>query len=220
MGSEIAAPGSLLSAMLKREKDATHQRQVAQVEAAEVAAAAAEERLRRARATLEHAPLTGDKEKVDAAVAEKTEAEYALHAAMYSIQKLRGDFMDVDVGCGLPSAEAAAPAPTEINETDFAMVATRGQLIAAFGAFTGMEVSWFKKLQDTPGLLKARKFAGQGGRGHIAEPLFCPFQVMEWLVDPRRKKGRKLSKDRGWQLLELHFQRVYNQYSIGDTRTV
>lgn len=101
---------------------------------------------------------------------------------------------------------------------DFEMLATRQQLINAFGSFTGMDDSWFTNLKDTPKLKDARKVAGSGGKDSN-EPLFCPFEVMRWLTDPKKKKGRKLTSDKGWQLLERHFPKAYNQYSIGDTRT-
>ena len=101
---------------------------------------------------------------------------------------------------------------------DFAMLASREQLIEAFGRFTGMDVTWFKNLKDIPALLAARKVAGQGGRGHIAEPLFCPFEVMQWLANSKRRKGRKLGAEKAWELLEKNFPRVYNARSVGDPR--
>ncbi len=115
-------------------------------------------------------------------------------------------------GWGLPTKE---PEPAA---TDFAMLASREQLIAAFGAFTDMNADWFRNLKDTPALLAARRITGQGGRGHLAEPYFCPFAVMQWLVDGKRKKGRPLSGRKGWELLERHFPMVYASRSIGDPR--
>lgn len=104
------------------------------------------------------------------------------------------------------------------HRSDFAMLATRDQLIAAFGSFTGMDLMWFNNLKDIPALLRARKVVGQGGRGHIAEPWFCPFEVMQWLTDSKRRKGRKLSDDKAWDLLERHFPMVYNAQSVADPR--
>ena len=46
-----------------------------------------------------------------------------------------------------PQASDAVPAPIDIS-----LLATRRQLIAAFGSFTGMDMSWFKHLRDTPQL--------------------------------------------------------------------
>lgn len=109
--------------------------------------------------------------------------------------------------------------PTTSTSPDFSVLATRQQLIDAFGGFTGMNDSWFKNLKDSPKLKGARKVVGQGARGQTTEPLFCPYQVMLWLVDPKRRKGRGLSSNKGWQLLESHFPKAYNQFSVGDTRT-
>jgi len=118
---------------------------------------------------------------------------------------------------------STAAEKTNTSETyvaaNFSMLATREQLIDAFGKFTGMDLSWFRALSDLPKLLAARKVSGQGGRGHIAEPYFCPYEVMLWLVDPKRKKGRKLSVDKAWSILEEKFSLVYSQFSIGDPRT-
>lgn len=101
---------------------------------------------------------------------------------------------------------------------DYAMHATRDGLIDAFGPFTGMNKDWFKNLKDTPALARARKSPGQGGRGHIKEPYFCPIEVMQWLIDPRRKKGRRLSEEKGWEMLEKHFPKVYAKHSAADPR--
>jgi hypothetical protein len=104
------------------------------------------------------------------------------------------------------------------SDLDLSLLATRQQLIAAFGAFTGMDQGWFKNLTDTPGLLSARKIKGSGGRGHLQEPLFCPFDVMRWLVSDTRKKGRKLGEDKAWELLEKHFPKAYGAHSAADSR--
>ena len=68
-------------------------------------------------------------------------------------------------------------------------------------------------------LLNARKVAGQGGRGHIAEPLFCPFEVMQWLVDPNRRKGLPIQAATAWRMLKNHFPKVHAQYEVGDPNT-
>jgi hypothetical protein len=108
---------------------------------------------------------------------------------------------------------------TDSNDgPNFEMLATRHQLIQAFGAFTGMDAKWFDNLKDTPKLRSARKVTGKGGRGHIAEPLFCPYEVMVWLVDKKRRKGKNISNDTAWRLLERHFPEVYNERRIGDPR--
>lgn len=111
-------------------------------------------------------------------------------------------------------APTASPV-TVVAEIDLTMVATRDELIEAFGKFTGMDKSWFDNLTGTPRLMAARKFTGQGGR-NSAQPLFCPYEVMQWLADPKRKKGKPLSDTTAWRLLKNNFPKVYNQYSIGD----
>jgi hypothetical protein len=119
-----------------------------------------------------------------------------------------------------PAQDTATPALVEIEEIDFTMVATRKELIDAFGKFTGMDATWFDNLNTSPKLKAARKFTGQGGRGRIAEPLFCPYEVMQWLADPKRRKGKALSVTTAWRLLKSHFSKVHNQYSIGDPNAV
>jgi hypothetical protein len=124
------------------------------------------------------------------------------------------------------SAWAAYQAETKKTQTktafndgpDFKMLATRAQLITAFGAFTGMDATWFENLTDTPKLMNARKVIGKGGRGHIAEPFFCPYEVMVWLIDPKRRKGTPIQPNTAWRMLETHFPTVYNPRSIGDPR--
>lgn len=101
---------------------------------------------------------------------------------------------------------------------DLSLLATRAELIEAFGRFTGMESSWFKNIKDSPELLNARKVVGQGGRGQIREPLFCPFEVMKWVANQKRRKGRPVSENKAWELLEKNFYKVYCAYSVGDPR--
>jgi hypothetical protein len=114
-----------------------------------------------------------------------------------------------------PEATTPIPATVVAGEIDFSLLATRKQLIEAFGAFTGMDIQWFDNLTHAPKLEAARKFKGQGSR-HSAEPLFCPYEVMQWLADPKRKKGKPLVATTAWRLLKRHFPKVYNHYSIGD----
>jgi len=109
--------------------------------------------------------------------------------------------------------------PLAVAEVDRCLLATHQQLIDAFGSFTGMDNSWFSNLKDTPALLAARKVKGQGGRGHIVEPLFCPFHVLQWLIDPKRRKGRKLGKEKGWQLFERYFPRAHTVFETFDPRS-
>lgn len=118
-----------------------------------------------------------------------------------------------------PDAEPASQAvPVEQQEAiDFGMLATPEKLIDTFGNFTGMCKAWFDNLTDTPRLLAARKVTGTGGKHHTP-PLFCPFEVMQWLIDDKRKKGRKVSPEKAWQLLQSSFEKVYNARSAGDPR--
>ena len=127
-----------------------------------------------------------------------------------------------------PAATAAEPAPAvelapEADEAppleDHSTLATRAQLITAFGAFTGMSMEWFDNLTDKPALLRARKVRGVGARGKTREPLFCPWEVMLWLIDPERKKGRPFhSIGKPWELLEGRFPAAYVKHSMGDPR--
>lgn len=118
-----------------------------------------------------------------------------------------------------PEVEQAPITATVVTDgIDFTMVATRKELIDAFDKFTGMDKSWFDNLTTSPKLMAARKFTGQGGR-QSAEPLFCPYEVMQWLADPKRKKGKPLNDTTAWRLLKSHFPKVHNQYSIGDPNT-
>ena len=116
------------------------------------------------------------------------------------------------------ASTAPESAPEEGQALDTRLLATKDELISAFGPFTGMNADWFNNIRDKPALRAARRITGQGGRGHLAEPYFCPFAVMQWLVDSKRKTGRSLSERKGWELLERHFPMVYASLSIGDPR--
>ena len=107
------------------------------------------------------------------------------------------------LNCTLKSEHSEQPA-----EIDFRLLATRQQLISAFGKFTSMDMEWFKSLKDSPALLESRRVLGQGGRGHV-EPLFCPHAVMLWLIIPKRKKGKDMTKETGWRMLKAHFPNVH-----------
>lgn len=92
--------------------------------------------------------------------------------------------------------------------TPIEQLATRDELIAAFGAFTGMNGAWFENLLDKPALREARKVIGVGGR-NPKPALFCPFAVMTWLINPKRRTGKPLSEATGWRLLKHHFNDAY-----------
>ena len=105
-------------------------------------------------------------------------------------------------------------APEVATGIDVSLLATRAQLIEAFEKFTGMSADWFINLTHAPKLLAARKV--KGSRRNFEEPLFCPYEVMQWLLDPKRKKGKPLGNMTAWRVFKSHFPKFNNQYSIGD----
>jgi hypothetical protein len=115
-----------------------------------------------------------------------------------------------------PEPEAATAAPLVTEGLVFSLLATRKQLIGAFGPITRMNNTWFDNLTHTPALLATRKYKGTGGR-QSTEPLFCPYEVMLWLIKPNRKKdGKQINDTTAWRLLKRDFSKVHNLHSIGD----
>ena len=148
---------------------------------------------------------------------------FALQSAVVKVSDLRAYLADRGMGVRFASAPLEEPVPTAalVAEPleDHSSLATRKQLIAAFGTFTEMSMGWFGNLKNTPALLKARKVAVVGARGKTREPLFCPREVMQWLIDPKRKKGRQFHNvDTPWRLLEKHFPASYEKHSKEDPR--
>ena len=137
-----------------------------------------------------------------------------LNATSLEIQEIRCKIEGLRGDCAIE--QRAAQVPSARLSVNTSLLATKVQLIAAFGAFTGMDTSWFSNLKDKPKLRAARKVAGQGQRGKTVEPLFCPYEVMLWLTNPGRKVGRQLGSQKGWDLLSAHFPASYNAHSIGD----
>jgi len=117
-----------------------------------------------------------------------------------------------------PVEPVEAVEPGTVPKLDLSILATRHDLIGAFGRYTGMNESWFQKLGDKPKLRDARRRQGVGMRGYTQEPLFCPFMVMQWLISPTRRCGGKVGGDKGWSLLEKHFPKVYTANSFADPR--
>lgn len=99
------------------------------------------------------------------------------------------------------------------SEPDWHFMATPTELCAAFGAFTGMNKNWFNNLKDTPKLKAARFGPGQGGRNK-REPLFHVYDVLMWLIDVKRRKGKTMTVETGWRMLKAHFPRVYEAYEL------
>jgi hypothetical protein len=91
------------------------------------------------------------------------------------------------------------------------------RLIDAFGIY-GVELKIFKALKDRRRLHAARKVKGQGKKGEVAEPQFCPYEVMIWLIEDGIKDKPKLSSFNAWHILETKFPSVYAEKSIGDPR--
>ena len=104
----------------------------------------------------------------------------------------------------------------EDKTIDFDLLATRDQLLTAFKAW-GLQSAWFGDLNSHSWLKAARRIKGQGQRGHIIEPLFCPLAVMNGLSTSIRGRDR-LSQTKGWSILEHHFPQVSHANSIADPR--
>lgn len=138
-----------------------------------------------------------------------------LQAALNAIGRAISTGSTTQIVEHVPLSLSAKPAS---DDTDWAMLATRQQLIDAFRSYTGMSVAWFDNLTDAPALGAARRIRGVGGN-HPTEPMFCPYEVMTWLISPKRRKGKKVPDDTAWRMLEEHFPRVHARYSVGDTRT-
>lgn len=116
--------------------------------------------------------------------------------------------------------EPPKPNPMTVSsEHDYSILASRQELIVVFGIFTGMTMEWFKNLSDRPKLKAACRIAGTAGK-RSAEPYFCPYEVMRWLITkPRKGDSRKvLTSDTGFRLLQKNFPKVYNTFSMVDTR--
>ena len=105
--------------------------------------------------------------------------------------------------------------PAAKAEPNWALLTTRDALVQAFAGF-GLKREWFADLSSRRWLRDARKVKGQGQRGHLVEPMFCPFEVMNGMVVHSRTS--KLRATTGWRLLELHFPKVYLANQVADPR--
>ena len=135
-----------------------------------------------------------------------------------------GDLVPLEFGSKLPIDTApvedvgALDGDTQdIERIRYEVLASRTQLIDAF-SFYGVELKIFKALKDRPRLYAARRVKGQGKKGEVAEPQFCPYEVMNWLIDDGVKDKPKLSSFNAWHILETKFSSVYAEKSMGDPR--
>ena len=99
-------------------------------------------------------------------------------------------------------------------QVDYRKLATPEQLIKLFAASTGMKKEWFTG-NYSPSLKQARAVKGTPGRNGTPA-LYCPMQVMIWLTTKRR--GKKLTENTGWTLLERGFPEVYQEHQVADPR--
>jgi hypothetical protein len=135
------------------------------------------------------------------------DAEELAHAILSGIE-LEDDLVADAVNDSMDiSGAPARPA------VDYTMLATPQQLIDAFHGFTGMDLSWFNNLNDSK-LKDCLRVSGISGR-KSSPPFFCPYSVMLWLVDEKRKKGRPMTTDTGWRMLKAHFPKVFDARGVG-----
>ena len=112
--------------------------------------------------------------------------------------------------------KGAAGASGGMVELDYSVLATPAALLDAFEKW-GMKAAWFDELDSHKWLLDARRQKGQGQRGHVILPMFCPYAVMCGLVDKVRKATR-LKPDTAWRTLEHKFPKVHAAFESHDTR--
>lgn len=110
----------------------------------------------------------------------------------------------------------AAGASVGVVELDYSVLATPAALLDAFEKW-GMKAAWFDELDSHKWLLDARRKKGQGQRGNVIPPMFCPYAVMFGLVNKVRKATR-LKPDTAWRTLAHKFPEVYAAFKSHDTR--
>lgn len=157
---------------------------------------------------------------------DKLVQEYVATARLEPINVLRGhseQTIDASEGALIPDLSLFAMAQVrEIEAQDFSVVAgntdsslwaTRKSVLEAFRQHGLTE----KKINNggAQWILDARRMVGSGGRGHVKEPMFCPFALMQGLVNHARPK---LNERRGWKILEDSFPAAYKKYSAKDPR--
>lgn len=128
-------------------------------------------------------------------------------------------WIDGHMGATTPAAALAQTETIEAGkELDYSLMATPKQLLDAFQKWGNMKAEWFDDLKSRRWLLEARRVKGQGQRGHVIEPLFCPFAVMNGLIEKGRK-DKRLQADTAWRMLENEFPKVYAVYEHRDPRS-
>jgi hypothetical protein len=98
--------------------------------------------------------------------------------------------------------------------TDVKYWATTNSLVEAFEPYGLTE----KKIRNgsTKYIGDARKLQGQGGRGRAVQPMFCPYEIMQGLVN--KAKPKLLNERRGWEILEKRFANTYGKFQEQDPR--
>lgn len=115
-----------------------------------------------------------------------------------------------------PASAGAVGASGGMVELDYSVLATPAALLDAFEKW-GMKAAWFDELDSHKWLLEARRQKGQGQRGNVIPPMFCPYAVMCGLVSKVRKATR-LKPDTAWRTLEHKFPKVHAAFESHDTR--
>jgi hypothetical protein len=113
-----------------------------------------------------------------------------------------------------PTKNTKTPVPE--SELDYSLLATRKELIDVFGNW-GLKAAWFEDLNSRKWLLGARRKKGQGQKGQVIEPMFCPFAVMNGLIQKGRI-AKRLQPDTAWRILKHKFPRVYDAFESHDPR--
>lgn len=143
-------------------------------------------------------------------IAAATLARHGLNAAADDAQA--APERSSDEAQDVPESVASMPDEPGIP---VACLATRRQIQEAFGRW-GFKANWFDNMNDRQWLKDARKRIGQGQRGQVVEPLFCPYEVMQGLIN--KVRGRRMEADTGWRVLEHKFPAAYALFSVGDPR--
>ena len=142
-------------------------------------------------------------------------SRFAAWAVKLNIQNMPPELVAMaTVAQPAPAKDTATPAPAE--ELDYSLLATPAELLDAFGRW-GMDAAWFDDLNSHQWLFDARRKKGQGQRGHVIEPLFCPFAVMNGLIGKVRK-AKRLQPDTAWRTLAHKFPKVYAANASFDPR--